>query len=331
VLRIDLEPGDFVKRGAIVARIRPEPSPLLDARTRAEAQAAVETARAALGRARAEEQRARAALALAQREHKRLVELAGGGLTTQQQLDAGAANVQTSQEAVEAASFAVRAAEGELRGAQVRLDPAPVEASERVVTVAAPADGVVLRRVRESEAVVPAGDPLLELGDPDRIEIVSDFLSTDAVKVRPGARAIIDQWGGPGTLDARVRLVEPSGFTKVSALGVEEQRVNVILDFVDLPSAALSALGDAYRVEVAVVVWEAEDVLKIPTSALFRRGDDWAVYVVEDGRARTRTVTLGQRTGQEAEVTNGVAEGQPVVLHPGDTLQDGTRVEIAAQ
>jgi HlyD family secretion protein len=290
----------------------------------------VETARAAIGRTRADEQRARTTLAQAQREHARLVELAAGGLATRQQLDAATADVQTSQEAVEAATFAVRAAESELRRAEARLDPAPVETSERVVVIAAPVDGVVLKRARESETVVPAGEPLLEIGDPQRIEIVSDLLSTDAVKVKHGARAIVDQWGGSGALDARVRRVEPSGFTKVSALGVEEQRVNVVLDFVD-PDAAVSALGDAYRVEVAIVVWEAADVLKVPTSALFRRGDAWAVYVVADGVARERTITLGQRTGQEAEVLDGVTAGERLILHPGDTLADGARVETAAE
>jgi HlyD family secretion protein len=193
------------------------------------------------------------------------------------------------------------------------------------VDIAAPVDGVVLRRVRESEAVVPAGEPLLELGDPARIEIVSDLLSTDAVKVRPGARAIVDQWGGDRPLDARVRRVEPSGFTKVSALGVEEQRVNVVLDFAD-PSAAVAALGDAYRVEVAIVVWERDEVLKVPTGALFRRGEQWAAYVADAGRARERTVTVGQRTAREAEVLGGLAAGDQVVLHPGDTLADGVRV-----
>lgn len=325
VLRIDLEAGDLVKKGQVVARIRPEAPPLLDARSRDQARAAVDTARAALGRARAEEQRTRAALAQAQRELTRTRELADAGVTTRQQIETNETDVRVSQDAVEAAAFAVRAAEGELRGAQVRLSAPATDVGERVVNVVAPADGVILKRMRESESVVPAGDPLLEIGDPRQIEIVADFLSTDAVKIQPGARAIVDQWGGEGTLATRVKRVEPSGFTKVSALGVEEQRVNVVLDFIN-PAAALASLGDAYRVEVSVVVWEGADVLKVPTSALFRRGDDWAVYVVKDGRAGMQTVTLGQRTGRDAEVLTGLTAGDQVVLHPGDTLRDGARV-----
>ncbi len=326
VLRIELEPGDVVTRGQIVARLRPEAPALLDARSQAEARAAIDTARAMLGRLRAEEERARATLAQAQRELARAKDLVSDGLTTRQELDLREAEVRTTQEAVEAASFAARAAQAEVRRTEARLAPVRADAPGRVVSVTAPAGGVVLKRVRESESIVPAGEPLLEIGDPGAIEIVSDLLSTDAVKVTPGARAIVDQWGGPRALAARVRRVEPSGFTKVSALGVEEQRVNVVLDFVD-PPAAVAALGDAYRVEVAIVVWEQDDVLKIPTGALFRRGDAWATYVIVDGRARARTLQVGHRTGLEAEVLDGLTEGEAVILHPGDTLTDGARVK----
>jgi HlyD family secretion protein len=173
--------------------------------------------------------------------------------------------------------------------------------------------------------MVPAGDPLLELGDPVRLEIVSDLLSTDAVRVRPGSRAIIEQWGGDETLDASVRRVEPAGFTKISALGVEEQRVNVILDFKD-PSAACAALGDAYRVEVRIVVWESGDVLKVPTSALFRDGQQWAVYRVVKDRAQRTRVAVGHQTGQEAEIATGLSAGDRVIVHPGDSLKHGVRV-----
>jgi HlyD family secretion protein len=228
-------------------------------------------------------------------------------------------------EAVNAAVFAAQVAGSELQRALARVSPAS-DASGRVVTVVAPSDGVVLKRVRESESFVPAGDPLVEVGDPKRLEIVSDLLSTDAVKVTPGARAMIEQWGGDRTLGARVRRVEPSGFTKISALGVEEQRVNVVLDFND-PAEAWRALGDAYRVEVRVVIWEAADVLKVPTGALFREGDQWAVYVATEGRARRTIVQLGHQTGQEAEVISGLSEGVHVVLHPPDTLADGARIQ----
>jgi HlyD family secretion protein len=330
VLRIELEPGDQVKRGSLVASVRAEMAPLLDPRSRAEGQAAIEAARASLGRARAEAQRARAALSLAERELARVRQLANDGLTSAQSLEAREAEVNTAEETVHAADFAVRAASSELQRAEARLAPSTPDQSGRVFTVTAPADGVVLKRLHESESVVPAGEALIEIGNPNQLEIVSDLLSTDAVRVRPGARAFIEQWGGDQALEAKVRRVEPSGFTKISALGVEEQRVNVLLDFVE-PATAWAALGDAYRVEVRIVTWEAEQVLKVPTGALFRRGSDWAVYVVENGRARATVVSIGHQTGREAEVVSGLNEGDTVVMHPGDSLTDEVRVQARAE
>jgi HlyD family secretion protein len=326
VLRIELEPGDAVKKGTVVARLQAETPPLLDARSRAEAEAAIATARAVLGRARADEERARATLAQAQRELTRARDLLKDELTSRQTVDTREAEERTAEEALNAATFASRAAASDLQRAEARLAPTSPEMAGRVVTVTAPVDGVVLKRVRESETVVPAGDPLLEIGDPRRLEIVSDFLSTDAVRVRPGARAMIEQWGGDRVLDAKVRRIEPSGFTKISALGVEEQRVNIVLDFTD-PAGAWAALGDAYRVEVRVVIWETAEALKVPTSALFRQGEEWALYVFgADGRAHQTLIKLGHQTGQEAEVASGLSEGARVILHPGDTLTEGTRV-----
>jgi HlyD family secretion protein len=326
VLRIELEPGDQVKKGTVVARLQAETPPLLDARSRAEAEAAIATAHAVLGRARADEERARAAFAQAERELTRARELLKNELASRQVVDTREAEERTAREALNAATFAARAAASDLQRAEARLAPAAPDVPGRVVTVTAPVDGVVLKRVRESESVVPAGDPLLEIGDPRRLEIVSDLLSTDAVRVKPGARTMIEQWGGDRALDAKVRRIEPSGFTKISALGVEEQRVNVVLDFTD-PAEAWTALGDAYRVEVRIVTWETADALKVPTSALFRKGEAWAVYLFgADGRARQALIELGHQTGQEAEVTNGLSEGARVILHPGDTLTEGTRV-----
>jgi HlyD family secretion protein len=329
VLRIELEPGDSVKRGAVVARVRAEAPALLDARTRTEAEAAVESARAALGRARAEEQRARTTLAQLQREVIRVRELVTGGVVATRELESAEAAAKAADEAASAAAFAVRAAQSELQRSEVRVAPVPPDAVGRVVAVTAPADGVVLRRLRESESVVPAGEPLLEIGDPRRLEIVSDLLSSDAVRIRPGARALIEQWGGSRGLDARVRRIEPAGFTKVSALGVEEQRVNVVLDFAD-STEAWKALGDAYRVEVRIVTWEAPAVVKVPTAALFRDGSRWAAYTVRDGRARQILLEIGHQTGQEAEVIAGIEEGTQLVLHPGDSLYDGARVRPTA-
>jgi HlyD family secretion protein len=330
VLRIELEPGDAVKEGDVVARVRAEAPPLLDARTRAEVQAAVEAAKATLGRAQAEEQRARAALTQAERELKRTQDLVRGGVVPPGDADLRQDDARAATETVSAAAYAVKAAQADLVRAEARLRPSAPDVSGRVVAVAAPISGVVLRRLRESESMVPAGDPLVELGDPQQLEIVSDLLSTDAVRVKPGARAMIEQWGGTTTLEARVRRIEPSGFTKISALGVEEQRVNAILDFVD-PAEAWAALGDGYRVEVRIVIWEAPTVLKVPTGALFRQGEQWAVYAIEDGRAALTIVELGQQTGQEAEVRAGLSEGARVILHPADTLTDGTHVEALGQ
>lgn len=191
----------------------------------------------------------------------------------------------------------------------------------------APVDGVILKRLRESESVVPVGEPLLEIGDPKRIEIVADLLSTDAVRISPGTPVLIDEWGGDHPLHGRVRRVEPSGFMKVSALGVEEQRVNVIIELED-PASAARKLGDGYRVEVRVVVWREDSVLKVPTGSLFRRGDEWAVFVIEEGRARLHIVKLGQRNQSEGQITSGLSAGQVVVLHPPDTLTDGMRVVV---
>ncbi|OFW13474.1 MAG: hypothetical protein A3F70_11065 [Acidobacteria bacterium RIFCSPLOWO2_12_FULL_67_14] len=325
LLRIALEPGDRVRQGDTIARIQPEPPALLDARTRAEAQAAVESARAALGRARADEQRAAAALAQAERELARARRLAEAGVVPAQDLDLREAETRLARETASAAGFAVRAATADLRRADARLMPASGASGAAAVPVRAPADGVILRRLRESETLVPAGEPLVEIGDPADLEFVVDLLSTDAVRVQEGARAIIEQPGASATLEARVRRIEPGGFTKISALGVEEQRVNVILEPAN-GSAEEAALGDAYRVDVRIVLWEAADVLKVPTSALFRDGEAWAVYVVADGRARLTRVELGQQTGREAEVLSGLDQGARVIVHPADVVVGGTHV-----
>ena len=326
VLRIELDPGDRVTRGQVVARVRAEAPPLLDARTRAEAAATVESARAALGRARAEEQRAKATLDQTRRDLARLRPLAEGRVIANQELETHEADVDVAQETANAAAFAVRAATSELQRAEARLAPSRPEPSGRIASVTAPVEGVVLKRLRESETVVPAGDPLLEIGDQRSLEIVADLLSTDAVRAKTGARAIVEQWGGEKPLEARVRRIEPAGFMKISALGVEEQRVNVVLDFVESSPTTRASLGDGYRVEVRIVIWESPRVLKVPTSALFRHGEKWALYRVEGGRAQRTLVELGHQTAQYAEVVSGLAEGARVIVHPGDTLVDNARV-----
>jgi len=327
LLRIELDPGDRVESGAIIARLQPEPPALLDSRTHAEAVAAVESAQASLEHARAEERRAQAALTQAQRELKRARDLTAAGVTTRRELEVRDADASLAGEALNAAGSAVRAAAAEVERARARTATPAARGtnSAGTVVVRAPVAGVVLQRPRESESVVRAGEPLVEIGDPRNIEIVTDLLSTDAVRVKPGARAMLEEWGGEASLEATVRRIEPAGFTKISALGVEEQRVNVVLDLVDSGEECAS-LGDAYRVEARIVLWEAPDVLKVPTNALFRDGGRWAVYVASDGRARRTFVELGHQTATEAEVTAGLTKGMTVIVHPGDLVRDGGRV-----
>ncbi len=325
VLRIELEPGDRVTRQTVVATFLPAAAVPLDARARAEAEAAVAAARAALGSARAERERAQASLGLSRSDLDRHRELAAQRIVSRQTLEAKETEARAAEEALRVAEFAVASAVHQGDMARARLLPAGAAGEARPLSILSPIDGVVLKRLRESEAVVPAGEPLVELGDPSRIEVVSDLLSSDAVKVKPGAAVLLEQWGGDHPIRARVRRVEPSGFMKVSALGVEEQRVNVVMDFED-PLEAWSALGDGFRVEVRIVIWEGDGVLKVPTSSLFRRGEDWAVFALDGGRAATRVVEVGRRNGAFAQVVSGLHEGEPVVLHPSDALKDGSRV-----
>ncbi len=358
LLRIELEPGDPVEAGkTVLAVFAPAEPPLLDERTRREAEARVRTARAAVGQARSGEQRVRSELALADKELARTRELFTGGAVPQQTLDQSETQVRTLGESAAAAGSAVEGARHELEQAQATLDVRSGEGGQRRATeivLHSPVDGVVLQRLHESSAVVPAGEPLLEVADPGDLEIVADYLSTDAVRIRPGDPARVERWGGEKPLEARVRRVEPYGFTKVSALGVEEQRVNVILDFAD-PRQARSALGDGYRVETRVIVWQADDVLKVPVSALFRPpnsddaaegsgtgqageggGEDggaaegWAVFAVRDGKAVETPVRIGHRSELEAEVLEGLEAGQQVIIHPGEGIEDGARVEPAS-
>jgi len=326
--RIELEPGDRVVRGkTIVARLTTADAPLLDPRTRGELEAAVEAARAAVGQARADFERATAELMRARTTLQRQQQLMKAGAIAADNLDAAETAVATAEEARKAVEFAVARSEYELQLARARLRaPSPVG---RAVEIVAPVSGLILTRFRESESVVPVGERLIEIGEPARIEIVADFLSTDAVRIQPGAPVLVEGWGGSHSLEGRVRRVEPAGFMKVSALGVEEQRVNVLIEFDD-PSAA-GRLGDGYRVEVRVIIWREEDVVKVPVGGLFRRGTDWAAFVIQNERVRLQPVRLGQRNDVDAQVLEGLSPQQAVVLHPPDTLADGARVTIRAQ
>ncbi len=330
VLRIELEPGDRVEANrTVLATFLPAMASLLDVRTRAAAEARVKIASAALEQARAQRDRARTESRLADVERDRTRQLEQDGLATEQARLAAEADAEAKVKGLAAAESAVAAASGELEGARAALiapDARRAANPSSRLSLRSPIDGVVLRRMHESEAEVPQGEPLLEIADLGSLEVIADYLSSDAVRITPGMPAEIDQWGGGSPLAAHVRRVEPAGFMKLSALGVEEQRVWVILDFAD-PREAWRSLGDGYRVEARVVTWQRPDVVKVPTASLFRSGSEWAVFVVKDGRAAQRVVRVGHRNGTAAAVLEGLQPGEHVVVHPPDTLTDGARVE----
>ncbi len=328
LLRIAAEVGDPVTADLTeIARIEPVSPSLLDVRSESEARAAVEAADAVRDLAAADLERARAELAFAESDLARARQLIVDGTIPQRALDAAeraqrvaAANVATAQ-----ATLDVR--RHELDQARVQLMSRPmIEAAGDTctcVTLRAPVDGEILRVIEKSETVVAPGQALVEIGDPADLEIVVDLLSQDAVRIAPGQRAVIDGWGG-APLEASVRRIEPYGFTKVSALGIEEQRVNVRLDILS-PPEVWARLGHGYRVDVSVITTDAE-VLQVPLGALFRHGAGWAVFVAEDGRARLRAIETGARNTMAAEVLSGLAEGEQVVLYPGDAVSEGTLI-----
>ena len=332
VLRLELEPGDPVRANqTLLATFQPASPALLDARTRAELTARVQATDAALERARADAEQAAAERAQAERNLRRARELAQSGLSPAGDLELAETAAETRREAFEAAEATVRAAEAERRAVRAQLQTGNGRGGP-TIQLRSPIDGVVLRRIRESEAVVPQGEPLVEVGDVSRLEIVADYLSADAVRIRPGQRVHVERWGGGVPLPGRVQRVEPSGFTKISALGVEEQRVNVIVDLdtpAGTPAGAASPLGDRYRVEVRVVLSSSDRVLRVPVSALVRQGERWSVFAVEDGRAVARPVEVGARNDTFAEVRSGLADGASVVAFPGEKVADG--VVIVAQ
>jgi HlyD family secretion protein len=328
--RIVLDAGDPVQRGTVVARMQPLP---LDPRSRAEAVAHLDAAEAAWHEADVRVEHARAAFNQAQRSATRARQLGAAGTIGKEERELAELAETARQKELDAATFAAQAAAYNLEAARAALmapdnqdNQAMVAACETqprgCLELRSPVDGQVLKVMEESERVVALGTPLLELGDTHALEVVVDVLSADAVQIKPGALMQIEEWGGKQPLQAHVRLVEPSAFTKVSALGVEEQRVNVVGDFVTAPAP----LADGYRVEARIVVWEAEDVVKVPTSALFRRDGAWNVFVVDGGRARRRTLHTGRRSALEAQVLDGLNEGDVVIVHPSDQVDEGVRV-----
>ncbi len=328
LLRIDWEPGDVISTGDVLARILPAEPSILDARSQGEAEAAIALAEAALSAARAEAQTARSALDLAREEHTRIARLRETGIASQAQLDRSAAELRAAEAASGRAQAAIRMREAEIDAARIHLHGSHDDGGAGAIfDVRSPIDGLVLQTLRESEGPVAAGAPLLEIGDPSGLEIVAEFLSADAVQTRAGDPAEITGWRRDAPpLPARVRRVEPYGFEQVSALGVEEQRVNIVLDFTGEPDD-WAALGHGYRVETAITVWHSDTALRVPVAALFRQDGSWAVYRVHQNRATLTPITIGQDNGVDAEVLDGLSDGDTVVLYPGEGVVDSAAVK----
>jgi HlyD family secretion protein len=309
--------------------IEPLRSHLLDPRSRATAEAAVSAAEATL---RAEEQRAQAAAAdddYAQRNLERMKKFYEKHLIAKESYEQSEATAKRSHAVLLSAEAAVKAARSELMRARAALhysaaDDAGIQG--RIVSISAPVDADVLKLHRESEGVVQASEPIVDIGDPRKLEVTVEVLSADAVRIKPGMPVMFERWGGNSALSGTVRIVEPTGFTKVSSLGVEEQRVLVIVDIVASDSQAEQSLGDCYRLEASFTLWEGKDVLQVPAGALFRKQDGWAVFVVENGRALTREVKVGHRTGLAAEILSGLSVGEEVISHPDSSIEHGIRV-----
>ena len=336
LLRINKDPGDTVKGSETrLATLEPSDPQLLNPRELAAAEAREKGAEAAYKRADPALEQARADLEFAESELARQRKLRRSGATSVTDLQNAELLYRNRSEAFRAATFAARIARYELEQARAALLPAR-SANEGSAAYAsdsawrfeiyAPIDGRVLRVFQESSAVVTPGMPLLEVGDPTDLELEIDVLSSDAVQIHPGDEVDIEHWGGAYPLRGAVRLVEPSAFTKISALGVEEQRVNVIVDLLDVVQNR-STLGDGFRVEVRIVIWDSDEVLRVPVSALFRDGDKWLVFIARDGKAIRQLVELGHRNDLMAEVVGGLEAGEQVIVHPSDTIMDGVDIE----
>jgi HlyD family secretion protein len=324
--RIPLKAGDSVPAGAIVARIRPSASRPLDPRSRATALAAVSTARAAVAQALAVQAEAVGAAVHADSELVTARRLVSGGAEARKVLERAEHEAEIRRRGVDAARAAVAVAGGELTRAEASLAPAPARSDLPAVAIRAPIAGRLLRVLRESEGPVGAATPLAEIGNLAGLELTTDLLTADAAMVQPGASATITQGSDSRPFKARVRRIEPAAFTKVSALGLEEQRVRVVLDLVDAPPAGL---GHDFRVTVSIVVWTGQNVLAVPSTALFRSGARWAVFVLDQGRARVREVTPGRSDEERTVIETGLAEGDEVILQPSDAIRDGARIARA--
>ena len=327
--RVKVKVGDAVKKGQVVLVLEPLRSPVLDSRSRAEATATNTAAAAALNAAIERESAAAADSDYMEKRLERLKNLYAKGSIAKDQYDQIEAETKKSRAIQRSAKAAVEVSRSDLDRAKTLLQNYSSDkstASHNKAYVSSPVGGNIFRIYRESEGAVNVGEPLMEIGNSKNLEIRVEVLSSDAVKIKKGSTVFIKRWGDEGTLEGVVRIIEPSGFTKISSLGVEEQRVLVIADITTAPEK-WRALGDGYRLEAHFVVWEGKDVLQVPTSCLFRIGkDDWAVFVEENGKARQRIVKTGQRNGLTAEIISGLTEKEKVVTHPDDSISDGTRV-----
>lgn len=327
--RIDLKVGDPVRAGQVVAEIEPARSADLDPRSRAQATAQLAAAKAAFSAAQENVRAAAAEERLAKQEYDRTVALGQARFLSQSAVDQARSRLQAAQANRLAAGESAKVAEHDVAAARAVLGHAAgfnAGKAAGLVKVASPIDGSVLAVPHESEGSVQAGQSLIEVGNPRSLEIVVEVLSTAGVKIAPGTPVRLERWGGDQPLEARVREVEPAGFTKISALGVEEQRVRVICDFTS-PAKLWQRLADGYRVEASFVIWSSPDALQVPTDALFRYKDGWGVFVMEQDRARLRPVEVGQRNGLHAQILSGLKAGEKVISRPSDEIKDGSRVK----
>jgi HlyD family secretion protein len=329
VARIYLNQGDTVARGAVVATFWPASPVLLDERARAEQGARIGAMQASVARAQANVGRAGAALDQARAELKRSETLAQQGFISPNQNETGRLNVRLREKELESARQEEEAARHELDQSRIVLKQftqSPQDGPQRAYEVKAPVSGKVLKILQQSEGIVMGGTPLMELGDPTQLEVVVDILTEDAAQIKPGTTVQLSNWGGPEVLMGQVRLIEPAAFTKVSALGVEEQRVNAIVDITSLPEK-WHALGDGFKVDVRVLVQVVENAVKIPVSALFPVGARSGLFVLDNGHARLREIEVAARNGVDAWVKSGLTKGTQVIIYPDTKLKDGDRVK----
>lgn len=330
LLRVDAHAGDFIAaRKTVVATIEPADPSFLDTRSRRQMELTVAAARAARDLAQANVRGREAERNLAARERDRARELLARGVVSRARLDTAEASLAALDATLETARAALRQRTFEIATAEAALvAPGAGPSGDGkgcCIQLRAPVDGQVLRVLQENESIVQPGQPIAEVGDPAQLEIVVDLLSSEAVQVAENDEVLITQWGGEGALQGRVRRIEPFGQQKVSALGIEERRVNVLIDIVS-PREAWQRLGHGFQLEAAIVRWRADKALQVPVGALFRQGEDWAVYRIADGRARLTTVVTGHMNDATAEITQGLKPGDRVILHPGETINDGGKV-----